>query len=211
MQPILTWPPSPAMVSVLLPVLTRGYRSVIRRLEHWAMGIPAAPERRISRIEVGWANGGPFDVHIAANFLRDGEEDNGQQMGAQGADAENNQQDQEQNADAVDRDPAEAAAETVRISGSSMGRFIGGALLIPKIANFMGNVLLRLSMYSPLLRKFLAIRGPLRSHIGSWIWSPTRLYSSNSSSLVEIGQGVRIGLNVLLAGTKTWAEADPVW
>ncbi|KAI0692320.1 hypothetical protein BC835DRAFT_1407056 [Cytidiella melzeri] len=208
-QPVLTWPPSPAMVTVMLPVISRVYRRAIQRLEHWAMGIPSAPERRIGRIELALADGGPLNVRIAANFMDDGDAGEGEH--AAGAAARD--QGQQQEAGAPVQDPAAAAAETVRISGSSLGRFIGGALLIPKIANVMGTLLYHLSMHSLLLRKFLAIRRPLNTRRAPSFWTLLDFYPprSGTGTWSQAGYGARVGLNVLLAGTKTWAEADPVW
>ncbi|KAI0092285.1 hypothetical protein BDY19DRAFT_991005 [Irpex rosettiformis] len=210
-QPILTWPPSPAMVTAMLPLVSRGYHALIQRIEHWAMGIPSTAPRRIGRIELALADAGPLNVRIAANFLEDGEDADADgaviQAGANGG------QNQQQDADAPARDPAAAAAETVRITGSSLGRYIGGALLIPRIASFMGEFLFQLSLRSPMLRSFLAIRQPLNTRRAPNFWSLMNFYQPKTAdgSWRQVGLGVRIGLNVLLAGTKTWADADPVW
>lgn len=206
MQSLLTWPPSPVMVSLLLPFVTRTYRKAMGRLRLWAMGIPPAQARRVRRIEVALADGGPLNVQIAANFLHgDGDHDEDEHAANNGEAAPQQQQGQE-----PPQDPAAVAAETVRITGSSLGRFIGGALLIPRIANFMGSVLYHLSKHSVLLRKFLAVRKPLGT--ARPYYSPLDFALSGKQGVWgQFGLGVRVGLNILFGGTKTWADADPVW
>ncbi len=197
------------MVSVLLPVIANVYRKAIQRLRLWAMGIPPTQARRIRRIEVALADGGPVNVQIAANFLNRangaGDDEEREQQPANGARPRRGQPD-----DDVAQDPAAAAAETIRITGSSLGRFIGGALLIPRIANIMGSFLYELSKHSLLLRKFLAIRKPLNG-VSSYYSPLDFALSGKSNSWGQLGLGLRVGLNTLFGGTKLWAEADPVW
>lgn len=204
LQPLLTWPPSPAMVSVLLPLVTSGYRKAMKRLRLWAMGIPPAQARRIRRIEVALADGGPVNVQIAANFFDR----------ANGANEEEEREDLaqrgQQDADDAAQDPVAAAAETIRITGSSLGRFIGGALLIPRIANIMGSILYQLSRHSLLLRKFLAIRKPLTG-LGAYYLPLDIALTGKQGTWRNLGLGLRVGLNALFGGTRIWAEADPVW
>lgn len=98
-----------------------------------------------------------------------------------------------------------AAAERVQsISSASVGRFIGGALLIPRISNFMGSLLFRLSKNSDLLRKLLAIRPPLKERLDG--------YSTGEvGSVNDLGRAAKAAFRVLVGGTRSWAEADPVW
>jgi len=210
-QPLLAWPPSPAMVTVMIPLLSSVYRRGMQRLHHWAMGIPSTHTRRIGRIELALAEGGPLNVQIAANFGdRDENEEEGAREGG-GVDPANREERQQQGGGEAVRDPAAAAAETVRITGSSLGRFIGGALLIPKIANFMGSILFQLSMRSSVLRKFLAIRQPLNRNLLSFSSPMDFMVPNRHGPWAQLGFGLRVGMNVLFAGTKTWGEADPVW
>ncbi len=209
-QPILTWPPSPAMVTVMLPLVIRTYKAMIKRLERWAMGCHTA-ERRIGRIELALAEAGPWNIRIAADIEREGDHANGN--AAQAADAPANGDQAEDVGIPAVRDPAAAAAETVRITGSSLGRYIGGALLVPRIANFMGSFLFQLSLRSPALRTFLAIKHlPPVPHRSLPFWSMMNFYHGHSTGTWhQLGLGLRITFNVLLAGTKTWNDADPVW
>ena len=211
-QPVLTWPPSPAMVTVLLPLVTRSYDVLMKRIKQWAMGVTAAAPRRIGRFELALEDALPLNVRIAADVLEVRDADGELQQVGGGANGGRNGN-QQQDADAQVRDPAVAAAETVRMSGASLGRYIGGALLIPKIANMMGSFLYQVSLRSSLLRSFLAIRPPLNTRQAQTMWSLMNFYQPNRGpvTLNQMSSGVRIGLNVLLAGTKTWADADPVW
>ena len=76
------------------------------------------------------------------------------------------QQDQQQQVPvaAADEDPdpnavaAEAAEQLIDVNAASLGRRIGGALIIPSVSSFMGNLLFRLSKHSGILRSFLGIR-----------------------------------------------------
>ncbi|KAM6493308.1 hypothetical protein JOM56_011442 [Amanita muscaria] len=72
----------------------------------------------------------------------------------------------------------EAAEQQIEVNTTSLGRQIGGALLIPAISSWMGSILLRLSWHSGLLRDFLAIKHTAMAsgggtgggwwNIGSW-------------------------------------------
>jgi hypothetical protein len=49
---------------------------------------------------------------------------------------------------------------TIRVSGTSLGRFVGGALIIDRTSSPTGSLLLWLSEHLVPLRKFLAVRPP---------------------------------------------------
>ncbi|KAI0764101.1 hypothetical protein BC629DRAFT_1541883 [Irpex lacteus] len=189
--------PSPAMVTVMLPLVIRTYKAMIKRLERWAMGCHTA-ERRIGRIELALAEAGPWNIRIAADIEREGDH------AVQAAEAPANGDQAEDVGIPAVRDPAAAAAETVRITGSSLGRYI---------ANFMGSFLFQLSLRSPALRTFLAIKQlPPVPHRSLPFWSMMNFYHGHSTGTWhQLGLGLRITFNVLLAGTKTWNDADPVW
>lgn len=214
-QPLLSWPPTPLMVTFLLPVVRYLYRRGMSRLHHWAMGTLPGETQPVRRIELALNEGRPLNLQIAANFER--HEGNvlveGDDMGDPQDNDNPEQQGQPQDAAAdAPQDPGVVAEQTIKITGSSLGRFIGGALLVPKIASVMGSLLYRLSYHSVFLRKFLAIRPPLaRGGSGGW-FPPLDSYSmANKNVWAQVGLGLEVGLNVLFGGTKTWAEADPVW
>lgn len=112
-------------------------------------------------------------------------------------------------------DAAAAAAEnTIRVSGTSLGRLIGGALIIPRISSFMGSFLLQMSKHSAILRRLLAVRPPLPPGVVPPA-IPYSLFNDKTWSelgfLKRISYVGRLGLIVAWRGTMTWAECDPVW
>lgn len=130
-------------------------------------------------------------------------------------------------------DVAAAAENTIRVSGTSLGRLIGGALIIPRISSLMGSLLFRLSRRSALLRKFLAVRPPLRAVgrvgplglttgggalLGSGLGGllgPRAVFGGKTLGemglLKKLGVAGMLGLSVAWRGTYAWAECDPVW
>ena len=116
-----------------------------------------------------------------------------------------------ENAEDPPDDPAAAAERTIRVTTASLGRFVGGALLIPKISSWMGSLLFRLSKYSFLLRYFLGIRPPRMGPpevFGKWFDSQPW---SRMTAARQLGVGMHMALSVMCGGTKTFAECDPVW
>jgi hypothetical protein len=125
-----------------------------------------------------------------------------------------------------DNDLAAAAARTIQLTGSSLGRLLGGALAMPTIARVMGNILLRLSHVLPLVRAIIAPR-PLRHFppaggggggaLGLWSSTTERLRLFAGGGAVAVAGGLPGGLgarvlNVLfLATSQEWATSDPVW
>ncbi|KAH8112084.1 hypothetical protein DFH11DRAFT_1728903 [Phellopilus nigrolimitatus] len=118
----------------------------------------------------------------------------------------------------------------LRLTGAAFGSLVGGALLIPPIASFMGSVLLRLALpsaafahqrvnmnshmfspYSPrgLLCRFLAIRPPRAGRL----LSVSEMYSMPAGLNAQEKMQVSLALvaRVLLVGTPAWTESDPVW
>lgn len=104
-----------------------------------------------------------------------------------------------------------------RITGSVIGRVIGGALIIPYISSRIGNILLRLSHYSPLLRRFLGVRPPGNAQIVAALG--VRVYDRTFSELMAPGTSivrmiwlsVKFGVCLMGAGSAVWRKADPVW
>ena len=69
----------------------------------------------------------------------------------------------------------EAAEQQIEVNTTSLGRQIGGALLIPAISSWMGSLLFRLARHSQMLRQFLGIKasvigGIIGSSGWSWWW-----------------------------------------
>ena len=140
----------------------------------------------------------PFRIQIGANIEEPpAVRANGQQLANPNAD---------QNAERVI-----AAEDVIQVTGSSLGRLIGGALILPTISSLMGSLLFRLSHHSPLLRRFLAVRSSMMNvppALGPWSYSDNW---DKLSPLRQVGVAARLVLSVAWRGTRTWAECDPVW
>jgi len=104
-----------------------------------------------------------------------------------------------------------AAERSLEINAMSLGRRIGGALLIPYISNLMGSLLFQLSRHSHLLRELLGIKPHRRLLNGL----PPSMYAYpivNGSGMTErLGQMVKVIFGSLWGGSRTWGEFDPVW
>jgi hypothetical protein len=197
--PWATWPPSPAFMGLLvLPFVRAFYKAFFTRFTHWVL--KTQPPRRPPVTRIMLAMNVPFRIRIGANI----EEPPAARPHAQqlpNADA---------NADA-DVALALAAEDVIQVTGSSLGRLVGGALIVPTISSFMGSLLFRLSHYSPLLRRFLSVRPSMMDvppPLGPWSYPDnwTKL-----SPIRQIGVAARLVLSVAWRGTRTWAECDPVW
>lgn len=126
-------------------------------------------------------NEGPLVIRIMAN-VDVGDGGNGQAQGGQ-AQAGQAQAGQDANnaagaagAEDAEDDPdvaaVQAAEQLIEINATSLGRKVGGALLIPAMSSMMGSILLRLSKRSYLLRMFLGIRQDRGGHNErSWVSS----------------------------------------
>ena len=117
------------------------------------------------------------------------------------------------------------AARAIRLTGASLGRLIGGALLMPSIARMMGSMLLHISHVVPLVRTIIAPLPP------TLLALPAPAPSGPISTLVGLIRGARdlrpdvdpfgggapqagYGAAVLrgfLATSNEWATSDPVW
>ena len=229
--PALSWPPTPLMAMVLLPFVRSAYRVLFARLTRYVMGVQpdaagagAAPGAAAGPIRrVIWALNGdgpaPLRVQIGANIQQVGgpnaqRRNNGNGNGngnAANANA-NGGGDGDGDGDAPD-DPAAVAERTLHVTTSSVGRFIGGALLIPTISSRMGSLLYRLSKHSALLRAFLAIK-----ERPAGVPSPMRLFTpgvgagvgQGAGMLQQVGAGLVAGINVMCGGTPAWNAQDPV-
>jgi hypothetical protein len=224
MFPLLpSWPPPPVLLGLFVyPSLRITYNRLFSQFSRWVLNSQPEMTDTPQRMVLALDDDDPFlRIRINAN----GEERNGQvQLGngqgqqERGAGAPNNNNNNDNpnpDADAVPPDAAAAAAEnTIRVSGTSLGRLIGGALIIPRISSIMGSLLYRLSKYSPLLRRFLGVRPPLPPDIRPSLIAGTMFNEeawSNMSPVKRLSVAGLMGLSVAWRGTPVWAECDPVW
>ncbi|KAF9815657.1 hypothetical protein IEO21_04447 [Rhodonia placenta] len=204
--PLFGWPPSPIVITIAYSILTSFYRRGYSTLKHWILGTPSNAQHTIR--EVIWDLGGHARIGVNIN---DGEHPaNQDQQAAQGEQAPaNGDAGQEQ---AGDNDPGVVAERTLRVTNASLGRFIGGALMMPTIANCMGAILLRLSRHSRLLQRFLAVRPPMRGGVpptlASWLEAQPW---GEMSYMRQVATGLKVALDLVCGGTRTWEECDPVW
>lgn len=187
---LLSWPPAPIVATIFLPIVQVVYRNMFSRFHHWVLNSEPSPEP-FTPI---------FPWRLEIRFGRDAEE-----AGNEEAREEENPANEQQNQDGDgNQDPVAAAERFQSISSASVGRFVGGALLIPRISNIMGSLLFRLSKRSDLLRRFLAVRPPLRNKLDGF-------GTDEVGSAKDLIQSAKVAFRVLIGGTRTWAEADPVW
>ncbi|KAI6002259.1 hypothetical protein F5J12DRAFT_842004 [Pisolithus orientalis] len=214
LHPLPRWPPPPMILGLFVfPAVRQAYKRMLGNFTRWLLNSNTPHGQDMQRVLNGNDDEPFLRIRVNANVEEDvpiGQANvNGQPPGQQGLDANN---DNEANAPAGD---AVAAAEnTIRVSGTSLGRLIGGALIIPRISSFMGSLLLRLSMHSRILRKILAVRPPLPTGVVPPA-IPRSLFNgkawSEMSLLKRISYVGYLGLTVAWRGTMTWAECDPVW
>ncbi|KAF8064039.1 hypothetical protein FPV67DRAFT_1628958 [Lyophyllum atratum] len=212
-----TWPPTPAVFGFLIvPLVRMVYRRVWARVQTWVLGAQP-PSARLggagARGNVNW-DGWPVVIRIRANVVaEDGQQPPQPQqedgVGVQAPQAENAAPPppgEGGDADVPEQDQALAAAEQhISISASSLGRRVGGALLLPYISNRMGALLLALSRHSDLLRRFLAVRPtPLgvAGQGGRW---------GGWGGVERVRRALGMVWRASWRGTRAWAEADPVW
>ncbi|KAF5376055.1 hypothetical protein D9615_007692 [Tricholomella constricta] len=220
-----TWPPTPAIFGfVVVPIVRVVYRRLWTRLQVWALGAQP-PSARVAAARMGGGGvnaaweGWPVVIRIRANII--GEDGRGQgQAQVQGQEQQRQQEGEEgqeqpapAGAEVPEQEQALAAAEQhISISASSLGRRLGGALLIPYISSRMGWLLLSLSRHSHILRRILAVRPPL-SVQGTMRWpygiSPGEW--EDLGPLRQVQKALGLVWRASWRGTRTWAEADPVW
>ena len=159
------------------------------RFHHWVLNSEPSPETSTPI----------FPWRLEIRFGQDAEG-----AGNEEAREEENRADEQNREGDGNQDPVAAAERFQSVSSASVGRFVGGALLVPRISNVMGSLLFRLSKRSDLLRKFLAIRPPLKDRLDG-------LGPGEVGPIRDLGQAAKAAFRVLIGGTKTWVEADPVW
>ncbi|KAJ8519284.1 hypothetical protein ONZ45_g3754 [Pleurotus djamor] len=204
----LGWPPSPLLFGVfLLPMTKILYRRCFSRLSHWVLGSRPTPSSRFV-----WQRneGNILNIRIVAGIERGPAPNNGN---ARVDDVNVEEAAAAPGGGDLPQDAAAAAEQSLAHATSSLGRFVGGALLIPAISSFMGSILHRLSKHSVLLRSFLAVRPPLNGHMPSPPLGPYS-YNQNWSGLGRLKQ-IKLALRLVVGsawgGTRTWADCDPVW
>ncbi|KAI6115000.1 hypothetical protein EV401DRAFT_1978059, partial [Pisolithus croceorrhizus] len=184
--------PRKSPITPLVPTIREAYKRILGSLTRWLLNSNTPHGQEMQRI----CQMGNRNLH-------------GLPAGQPGPDANNGNDENPPVGDAV-----VAAENTIRVSGTSLGRLIGGALIIPRISSFMGSLLLRLSKHSEILRKVLAVRPPLRPGVVPPA-IPRTLFNGKTWSemglLKRIGYVGYLGLTVAWRGTMTWAECDPVW
>ena len=211
--PAHSWPPPPLILGIIgFPVMRVFYHKFYAHLYLKCMGTPLPPPRRVSRM-----NFGPFAIRLV-----DGQEQN---PNAEVHQRRLERQQQQVQAAAADEDPdpnAAAAEAAEQLIAASLGRRIGGALIIPSVSSFMGNLLFRLSKHSGILRSFLGIR-PKKISWTDYMLPPWgSLHSRLGVLSVDKGwkdldpvQRAKIGfqliINAFTSGSWTLVESDPVW
>lgn len=187
---LLSWPPAPIVATVFFPLVQNLYRNLFARFHRWVLNSDPSSEPPPPI----------FPWRLEIRFGQDAEEAANEQAREGG-----NQVDEQQNGERDgNQDPVAAAERLQSLSSASAGRYIGGALLIPRISSFMGSLLFRLSKRSDLLRRLLAIRPPLKGRLDGFSVGEMGTFS-------DVGQAVKTAVKVMIGGTRTWTEADPVW
>ena len=185
------------------------------------MGTPLPLFRRERGI---FFNNAVFMLRIEQNV------DEGQQQPQQRQERGRQQQEQQEQVPAAAAaeapDPNAAAAEgagrVIEVAAGNLGRQIGGALAIPLISSFMGDLLFRLSKHSGILRSFLGIR-PTKVSWTDYMLPPWQgLHSRLGVPTLNNGwedlnpyqkarRGLQVFINAFTSGSWTLAESDPVW
>lgn len=116
----------------------------------------------------------------------------------------------------------EAAERTIRITGGSIGRLLGSALVTPYIASFFGNILLSLSHRSRILRIILAVKNDAVPKAYQWevglgpkdggvVGAISRAAHREGLPSPGLWGSLRVVLRLLTFGHRAWIESDPVW
>jgi len=226
------WPPPPVILGVLgVPLVKVLYKKCYSYLYWKVLGTQLPQPRRIPREGLRF-NEGPFVIRIRANLDIGGE---AQQQAGQQQDGQNVEgaplapvaPDEgvvgDANADPnVLADPnalaVQAAEQRIEVDAASLGRRVGGALIIPAISSLMGTLLYRLSAHSGVLRTFLGIRPPRVSGSPPLPpWGRFAAFTSGESKWKELSPllqakvGFKLVLSAFLGGSKMWFDSDPVW
>ena len=187
---LLSWPPAPIVATIFLPLVQNLYRNLFARFHRWVLNSEPSSEPPPPI----------FPWRLEIRFGQEAEEAADEEP----REEENRVNERQNREGGGDQDPVAAAERLQSLSSASAGRYIGGTLLIPRISNLMGSLLFRLSKHSYLLRKFLAIRPPLKDRLDGF-------GTGEMGTFTDVGQAVKTAVRVMVGGTRTWTEADPVW
>ncbi|KAF8999834.1 hypothetical protein BDQ17DRAFT_1360486 [Cyathus striatus] len=235
LTPAQHWPPSPLIFTFfLVPAVRLAYRIAMDRFALWLLGsrMRGIGLRRARRADGGAANGngnnaeggggggrglqfneGFFQIRIrAVDEGQEDAEDEAQGAGGEGEDIAAAMQVENQDPNVV---AVAAAQQLIQADAASLGRRIGGALILPTVSSFMGSLLFRLAKHSHLLRRFLGIRphattGSLLSQILSTP-IPNKEEWERMGVLRSLGEGLRLAGYAFWNGSRVWTEVDPVW
>ncbi|KAG6819921.1 hypothetical protein H0H93_007392 [Arthromyces matolae] len=201
-----SWPPTPALFGfVIVPFVRFVYRKAWNRVQIAVLGCLPPSARNTSKSSF-WDR-----FPIVIRFNNQDVVDGGQMQDAE-ARGEGNQA-QAQDGPGPDERLAElgapaveAADEALVVNRFSVGRIVGGALLIPWISSRMGALLLAMSKHSNILRRIIAVRPPLGTIAGIG-----RRPSFYPGLLAQVQKGLSQVWRSSLGGSPVWTEADPVW
>ena len=222
--PAHSWPPPPLILGIIgLPVIRVFYHRVYAHLYLKCMGTPLPPPRRLRGMNF---NEGMFVIRIRADAQ---DQNPNVELEQQRQQQQQQQQPQPQAAAAAEGEglnpnaaAAEAAEQLIEINAASLGRRIGGALIIPAISSFMGSLMFRLSKHSNILRSFLGIR-PQKVSWADYMLPPWGgLYSRLGMIPMDKGwedlnpyqkakMGLQLFINAFSSGSRTFVDSDPVW
>lgn len=208
------WPPSPVIFGLFIaPIVKLIYKRLMHRIAFCIFGANLSDAGRNSGLL--YLREGPLLIRFRANIEAAHPDEGVAPNAANAAVVHDNDPPQGPNAAVL------AATENIiRKAASSLGRRVGGALLIPYISNVMGNLLLVISKHSHILREFLGIKQHRRLLNG--LPPSVHAYPLVNPDFVTVnsvmGEGLRMlgqltasAIGNLWGGTKAWAELEPVW
>ncbi|KAF8174904.1 hypothetical protein BJ912DRAFT_989529 [Pholiota molesta] len=215
------WPPPPVFFGLFaFPFLRAFYQRLYGYIYFKVLGTPMPEPRRTPRGGLRFDEG-PFVIRIRAQFDDADEGQGPQQQGGQGQAQQAADAPAAAAADNAEADPnaavVQAAEQLIEVDAASLGRRIGGALLVPAISSMMGGVLLELSRHSRWLRVFLGVHGAAeQGRMPLPPWGRFALTASEQSwAQLGVVQQARVVMRLLmtafLGGTRTWIDSDPVW
>ena len=174
-QFLMTYPPTPAICVLVYPFLRLWYTHLRDRLTHWVLQTQPddrnrqdGPARRQTWVLEDNDNGG--DAHVLGADLRIDLDLEGP---ARQPPNQEEGHDRPANDDGNPNQDADPGHRRVRVTFSSLGRFITRVLVTPWIANYMGSLLELLSHRSMLLRRVLSLHEPYTPSSG-WMQNVAR-------------------------------------
>lgn len=223
--PAKVWPPPPVIFGIVgIPLVKLLYKKCYSYLYWRVLGTKLPQTRQLPREGLRF-NEGPFVIRIRANLDIGGE---AQQEGEDGQHEDGEPAPAPVPADGgvlgdPNADPnavaVQAAEQLIEVDAASLGRRVGGALMIPAISNMMGSLLFRFSKHSSMLSTFLGIRQASRvsGSVPLPPWGRLAALTSGEtrwkelSPLMQAKVGFKLVMSAFLGGSKTWLDSDPVW